>query len=339
MTQVLDFEPQNKIPNLNSVIERLAVQTHSSVSLTPLDETPWATFLAAHESEICYTYTFDMLDEENQKQPFTWLQSGTLVVVTIELPLSDITVTDTTIRSSILSGSWWTSVSNIETSEIGSFTQLELTVDSQWPYLIRGGRPDGLSCYFLAMIALGLKAPEMGEQWLRQGALLGNKLSLTSYAVHLFERHIWPQAFHFLCRAVLNFGDDMCGFLLAKLLIENDFHSDPPLAEYLLCRLCQNGFPRACYLLGALYLNGAPGVEPMPLKAKVLLQVASIRWEDQDAARLLSACDGQEEAEPAGTTAPAQGGATAVDWAIACGIAAGVITLGYFAMRAFRSSK
>jgi hypothetical protein len=335
MSQVLDFEPQNRVADVRAAVERLAVKTHGAVALAPLDESAWASFLLARESSIARVYSPAALGEEQQGQAVTWFQSGALIAVTIALPRSEIAATDAEVRCAALAGAWWGPVSGVEVSEAGELTQLALTVDSQWPYLVRGGAPDGLSCYVLALIALELKAPEMAELWLRHGALLGDRLALTSYAVHLFERQDWPQAFHFLCRAVLNFGDDMCGFLLAKLLVE----SDAPLAECMLCRLCQNGFPRAFYALANLYLDGAPGVEPMPQKAKLLLQIASIRWGDEDAARLLQTCGAKEEPEQ-GAPAGAPQSATAVDWAIACGIAAGLATLGYFVFRAFaRPSK
>jgi TPR repeat protein len=329
----LDLHPQTPIANLTSAIERLAAKARKSVDTTPPDESAWARVLDA-APPLSTAYTLDQLDAAHQKQPVTWFQSGAMISVTLEAPLSAISVDQSSVSSAVLRGAWWGPVASVDATAVGDFTQLVLVVESQWPYLVRGGDPDALSCYFLALVALDLKALPLAEAWLRQSALLGSDVGLRAYAIHLFETvDSVPQAIYFLCQAVLKFRDDHAGFLLAKVLLENAWSADPVLAENLLCRLCSNGFPDALTLLGRLYLTGARGVAPSPAKSQMLLQIAVIQTEDEEAARLLQTADFTEKAAP---PAPAPGAASALDWAVACAIAAGGAALAYYGVRLLR---
>jgi hypothetical protein len=286
MTFRLPFQPQNHIPDLEREIERLAAKSHSSIKLIQLDESSWLTFLAAHESSLTQTFTPDSLDEPDQIPPFNWTQSESIVTITIHLPASGITVDSTSISSSVLNGIWWTSPTNIEVTDNGDVTQVLLTVTSRWPYLVRGGSPDGLSCYFLAEIALVLKDAEWCVAWLSRGATFGNRQATVSYATQLFCMDD-PQAFHFLCRSVAAFSDPMCTLMLARILLREGAYYNPTLAEQLLYRLCEQEVELAFVPLARLYLSGADGVSTSPPNATVLLKLAKSKWGNEEAEHLL----------------------------------------------------
>jgi TPR repeat protein len=330
----LDLTPETPIANVTEAIERLAAKARKLVDSTPPDEASWAQLLEQGETSLSTVYTADRLDPNHRKQPVSWFQSDMMVSIALEIPLSAITVDRSSIASPILKGAWWGPVASIETVDIGECTQLVLTVESEWPYLIRGGDPDGFSCYFLALIALDLRVLKMAEAWLRQSALLGSDVGLRGYTIHLFETvGNVPQGIYFLCQSVLKFHEDASGFFLARVLLDNPWSVDAVLAENLLCRLCANGYPNAFVLLGQLYLRGAKGVPRMPAKAQLLLQVAAIQSEDEVAARLLQTAD---FTPPPATEEPAPNSVSALDWALACAIAAGGAALAYYAFRRFR---
>jgi TPR repeat protein len=330
----LPFAPQNPIDNLDQLITRLAVKTHSSITLKRIDESAWSSFLSANESSLTGTYSPDRLDEANRSQPFNWSQSDKSITVTIQLPSSDITVDSTSISSSALQGTWWESPTNVEVIEKGDVTELFLTVNSRWPCLIRGGNPDGLSCYFLAEIALELKQPALCAEWLRQGATLENKVATVSYAMLLFDMKEFNAAFHFLCRAVAAYNDGMCGVVLSRMLIDGAVYADARIAEQLLYRLCANGVEEAFIPLAKLYLSGAEGVAQARENARELLKIAVSQWKDEQAQELLK--ENGMDAEPVSTSQQSE--TSTLEWLLLGGFAAGVAAVVYFAARASRQS-
>ena len=99
-------------------------------------------------------------------------------------------------------------------------------------------------------------------------------------------------AAHFMARGAMHFGDHTCAFVLASMLIDGDgIDQNPPLAEYILCRLCKEGFKDAYYRLGLLYLNGGLGVKKMPKRAKKIFEISAFGLGEQIAAEKLEQTD------------------------------------------------
>jgi hypothetical protein len=235
--------PQNKFENLTSAVERLTALTHKFSGIEKLDETAWTAYLCEHDADVKGTFANDLLDEEERNKSVQWFCSKNFISMTLQLPLSEIELTTTGINSSLLRGTWWGGVSKVETFEVGGLTQFNLDVDGDWPYLIRGGNPDGTSCYFLACIAQSLNEPEFVRMWLLLGAIRESRSAMTSYATLLYDANQVAAGCHWLSRCVLRFGDDQCAFLLAMLLLNPSVKYDTGLAEALLCSCCRNGSP------------------------------------------------------------------------------------------------
>jgi hypothetical protein len=336
----MDAQPSRPIANITEAITRLATKTEGSDDPSPVDEAEWSSVLSARASEITEIHTFDQIDQAAEKQPFSWYQMDSMIAITFELPVSEINVNDKGITSPLLRGTWWGPISNFQMSEVGPFSQLVLTVDSQWPYLIRGGDPDPLSCFILARIAAEIDALELMRSWLRKGALGGNRIAAAAYAAYLTEINALERCVNFLCKAIVNFHDDLCGFLLAKILVGDSEYADPVLAENILCRLWSNGFLPAMGILARLYLNGAKGIKRQPAKAKLLLQLAVIQNDDEEAADLLKEGDFADRTDETEETADAAGGneegSSPLDWVIASGIAVAGVALTYFGFKVLR---
>jgi hypothetical protein len=194
----MDLEPQNKFENLTSAVKRLATLTHKFSDSTKLDETAWAAYISEHGAAVTRQFTTDQLDEEEMKEWVNWLCSDNFISITLKLPLSEVEVTTTRINSQVLCGTWWGGISKIETFEMGGITQINLDVDGDWPFLIRGGNPDGTSCYFLACIALSLDERDFARMWLLQGAVQESRSAMTSYAALLFEAKQIASGCHWL---------------------------------------------------------------------------------------------------------------------------------------------
>lgn len=346
-----DMTPQHRVENLSGELERIMASTHRHARIEPLDESSWLPFVTSHRSSVANTYGNDMLLEDDQRSPpFTWLQEGDRVVVTLQLSQSDVSVTAEGIDSSALRGRWWGAVSDVEAFDVGGITQITLSTAAgeHWPYLVIGGSPDAASCYFLGLVALELKQFEFAEMWLARSSCLECHSALTSYVMTLYDQGRYAESCHWAARCVLRFHDQLCGFVLAKCLLEGrGVAQSPGIAEFMLCRLVLQGFPDAFCELGRLYLNGAEGVEPMVEKAKYLLTLAAFQYGDGAAKELLEVADfspskreeestekeGKKEEEKKKKEDEEQPGV--VDWVITSGIVAAAAVAGYALFRRF----
>ena len=337
-----DLTPQNRIQNLTAVLERLAGDTYKYAKIVKLDETEWLPYIESHRGDVEQVYNSDALDAEDKTQPVTWLQDGDLVAITIQEPVDSITVDHEKIKCSSLHGLWWGPVKDVSVTGVGDITQINLDVDCRWACLVRGGDPDAVSCYYLALVALELKEHRMCQMWLQHGAILGNHTCMKDYAMVLTDNRQWAEAIHWLVRCVMLFQDHRCGYSLASVLLnhENNFLQDPRLAEFMLCRLCLEGFPEAYFRLGQLYLNGAEGVEPEREKARFLLSVAAVKFQDEAAMRILQDADFSQEGSGAAKEEEEEKeekeSTSVVDVAIVGGILVGLAAAGFAALRRFR---
>ena len=336
-----DLTPQNQIKNLTGVLQQILGATYKYAKITKLDETEWLAYIADHYQEVQQVYSTESLDEEDRDKAVTWLQDGDFISITIREPRDQITVDESRITCSSLKGIWWGPVKKVTVDDVGDLTQINLDVDIRWPCLVRGGDPDPDSCCYLALVALELKQLEMCQMWLRHGAILQSRTCMRSYAMVLTDNAQWPEAIHWLTRCIISFQDHRSGYTLASVLLrhDNDFMQDARLAEFMLCRLCLEGFPEAYFRLGRLYLNGADGVNPEPEKARFLLSLAAIRFQDEEAARILETADfsGEKKEEEEEVKEEEEKERTSpVDVAIAGGIIAGIAAIGFTAFRYFR---
>ena len=118
--------------------------------------------------------------------------------------------------------------------------EMELATNEHWPILIKGGMPDGLSAFYISTLASSIQYIDAVCYYLQKGAIYMNHSATTAYALSLLESEQTTAAAHFFARGALHFGDHICGFMLACLLIEGKaIEPNPPVAEYILCRLCK----------------------------------------------------------------------------------------------------
>jgi hypothetical protein len=335
--------PQNPVENLTAVLERLAVNTHKYVQLIPLNETKWTAFITSHLYDCPDDFNWQQNIPDVKVLPMKWFQDDSSITITLDVDSTEIEVDKERITSPSLKGHWWGSVSEIDITSLDKMTQIFLTLENpkRWPYLVRGGNPDGLSCYFLALICLRLGQSDFSLMWQRQGALLGNSFAIQAWAMSLVNFGQNHEAINWLCRSILQFGDHESAYVLAVLLLrKGESCYDPRLAEFLLVRLCLEQFSDAYSLLGELYLTGAEGVKRMPAKARFLLHMAVI-MDDENALKLLQEGNFSETEEPEkGKESPGQESqqdaqATVADWGIAAALVGSAVAVGYFTYRWF----
>ncbi|KAH0791528.1 hypothetical protein GPJ56_004515 [Histomonas meleagridis] len=292
---VTDLTPQNKIQNLTAELERIVASTYPYAKIEKLDENEWSTMIESRKNEVKGVYGSDDLLEDDRKQSTTWIHDNNVMVITLQTSKSEITCNEESIESPVLKGKWWGKVSNLEVTEIcDDVVQITFETDPEenWPCLIKGGDPDAVSCYYLAYISLELKELLFCDMWLAHASVLGNHSALLSYVTYLYDAEKYEACNHFAARCILKFGDQICGFILAKNLIEGKgVYQSGSIGEFMLCRLALQHFPDAYYELGRLYLNGCEGVQPMIEKAQFLLQMSAYRYGNQKAQEILKTAD------------------------------------------------
>lgn len=351
-----DIVPQNKIENLTSEIERIMTYTHKYAKIERLNEVTWLPFIQKEKSNVKNIYNNDMLiDEDKKNPPVTWIYENNKMFITLQAPKDDVQVTEERIDSPVLRGKWWGKVSDLEVLDVADIVQISFTTDEKenWPYLIIGDNPDGTSCYFLGLISLELHDPKFAEMWLARSSCLECHSAITSYVMTLFEQERYEECCHWASRCIIKFGDQLCGYILAKNLIDGrGVFKNPQIGEFMLCRLVLQGMPDAFCELGKLYLNGNDGVEPMVEKAKYLLTLAAYQFNDDEAKRLLNDADfspsrREEENEKNESenknnedkTDNNENSVSIIDWIITSGLVAATALTGYVLFRRFYKRK
>jgi len=329
----------------------MAGMTHKYIDLKPFDETEWSSFIEKNKKNVKIHCSEEYLVDGDKDASFKWIQDTITITIsiTLEIPENEIQCDENGIKSSKLNGEWWDKINNLEIVSVGELTQITFETEYEWPTLIKGGKPDGYSAFYLAIIALELKNSPFCECWLKYASIQGNHSAQVSYVLNLFDQERYEEAIHWLSRCILMFSDDMCGYLLANLLLEGKgYTQNAPIAEFILCRLSLQGFPSALTLLGKVYLNGYPGVKKEPQRAKMLFQIASIKFEDEEARKILDTADFSESVQTDSEVQPKEEEVekeekkhepTIFDYAIAGGVIASIFVLGYFSYKRFYRRK
>lgn len=351
MEEFPSFEPQNKIPNLEKEIERIATQTHKHITYLKInDETDWYPFV----DEICKSCDVicspQYCVEDSKDILYKWTQTDNYIQIVInDVPKDQIEIDEKHISCSKISGDWLWPIHDINVEEIGSITQIEFNTEdsTKWPLLIKGGQADGLSCFYISMIATQGKKNEVSSYYLQKGAMANHHSCTMAYALLVFEGATQEESVHWFARGVLNHADLTCGFCLCTSLIEGrGVEQNPRLAEYMLNRLCVEGFPDAFTRLGILYLQGAIGVKKMPKKAQQLLTIAAYQFMDEQAREILEktpwdqlitdeAKKEEEEKKKAEEEEKHKDDPGASDYIIAGGVLAGLVGAGVWAFNKF----
>ena len=302
------FEPQTKLENLSYCLERILMTTQSKWQPIKYDENKWFETIENHKKDIADGLVINerYLTADNNEKKYTWKQTDDF----IQIVLPNVNEEDVTINLEsnsisaygankeypfpVLSGVFWDKVKSFSTIQLGEITQIELTLESTdaWPILIKGMNPDGLSCFYIATLANCFNDKDAVLFYLQKGALYQNHSSTLAYALTLLDADNKPAAVNFFARGALTFGDHTCAFCLSSLLISGDgIGPNPPVAEYMLCRLCKEGFSDAYYRLALLYLKGDLGVEKMPKRAKKIMEIAAFGMNDEQALKTYQETD------------------------------------------------
>lgn len=347
--ELLDLVPQTKFENLSAIYLKIAGQYHKYATIKPLDETEWLEFINKNLEAIDTPLELDNLNDNDQEQKVKWFQEDNFMSITIQAQRDDITCTEERITSPVINGLWWGPIKNLDIMEIGDIVQITFDTTFKWPYLIKGGNPDGLSCYFIALIALQLKELELCNMWLKQASMLAQKSAMRSYAMVLVDAKQYNEAIHWLARGCALNQDVICEFTLASFLLEGiGIEQNAPLAEFIFCRLCLQGLPPAYTKLGRLYLNGAPGVAPMREKAHALLSIAGYQFGDDLAIKILETADfsdnkveakeesKEEKNNESEKETPKEESSTFLDWLIGGTVIAGASIGAYYLFNVVR---
>ena len=293
------LEPQTQIENLTHCLERILMTTQSAWKVIKFDEDNWYSKLEEHKQEFNSIVIDErVLTDDKNDIKYTWKQTDDYIQISLpnvdesavqfekERNFISVYGTDPQYQFPVLAGVFYGKVESLQTTSLGGITQIELQLESSehWPLLIKGGQPDGLSAFYIASLASTIQYFDAVLFYLQKGAIYMNHSATLTYALTLLEGGQKEAAAHFFARGALHFGDHTCGFMLSCLLIDGDaIEPNPPVAEYILCRLCKEGFNDAYMRLGNLYLKGNLGVKKMPKRAKKLLEIAAYGFNDADA--------------------------------------------------------
>ncbi|EAY10046.1 hypothetical protein TVAG_329330 [Trichomonas vaginalis G3] len=345
------FEPQNKIQNLQKEIESIAAKTHSYITYRKIDEEKdWYPYVEDICRKMEYVCGPKFCLEDAKDITYKWTQTDNYFqIVMTDVPKESITIDEHHISSPKLSGDWLWPVKDITVDVVGSITQIEFntTENVQWPLLIKGGNPDGLSCFYLALVANQSQKQDIALYYMQRGTMANNHNCAMAYALSLLEDASQEECVHWFARAVLNHADNTCGYLLSAALLDGrGIEPAPQLAEYILCRLCVEGFADAFTRLGILYLRGALGVKKAPKQAQQLLALAAYQYHDETAEKIYEATpwdqlisdqekQAEEEKKKIEEEEKHKDDPGVSDYLIAGGVVAGLIGAGIWAFNKF----
>jgi hypothetical protein len=234
------------------------------------------------------------------------------------------TISATAISSPLLSGEWWSPISELRVSRVDAQMLISFRPASRWPVLIRTGDSiDPHSMFFLSLYAMRVEAPSrFFVGWITMAASLGEPSAQHWLARTLLDREN-PASAYWLARSVLEHADGESTVVLCWMLWGGpDEFQNELLAESLLVSEANRGNGAAVMQLGWLYAKGGKAVAKDAQLGRKLLEIAAGPFQSEEAQKKLR----QLEQQPA-----------FVDYAIVFGIAACVVAGGVWLLRrAFR---
>ena len=289
LESIPDLTPQNKYENLMGTLNDIAEGLEANIKLEAFNEDSWIEFVDKNLEKFDHSYGPDHLNEnELHANDATWTQSDNQIMITLLTQKDKIKVDETGIECDVIKGKWWGPVKDIEVTSIGEedneITQITFSTTFTWPVLIKYGNPDAISAYYIALVALELERRDFFMMYLSYSAKNGCASSIRAYSLMCLESGRMEEAVYWNIQAINKFGDLLCGHVLAGLLAKGKgVKKDARLAEYILCRLVNEGFADAWYSLGVMYYEGNDGVEKNEEKAKFLFLFSAYQLNDERA--------------------------------------------------------
>jgi hypothetical protein len=234
----------------------------------------------------------------------------------------DATISSTSIASPLLSGDWWSPISDLAVLPRGEKMEISFRPEARGPLLIRtGASVDPHSMFFLALFAMRIQAPRhFFTGWMTMAASAGEPSAEHWLGRRLLEEEN-PESAHWLARSVLEHADGESTVILCWLLWGGPDHfRNEALAHSLLVNEANAGNGAAVIQLGCLYASGCPGIPKNVELGKRLLAIAA---------------DGFESAEAAAKLQEIESAPVALDYAIAVGVAAVAVVGGLLLFRRF----
>lgn len=283
----LEIIPQNNFDDLGEIYRKIIDRNHKYIKLSKIDEIEWLSYINRNIQSYEGSITINDLNESDRNHPVQWINKQNKITITLKENKNRISISKERIDSPVLKGIWWGEVKDYTVDEKDELVKIALITTFNWPFLIKGGDPDPLSAYFLAIISLRLGNKVFYNKWLEYSSNLGQKSAIRSYSMILVNKKRYLEAVYWLAKSAYLNQDHICEYVLSILLLSGQgIEKNAPLAEFLLCRLCKI-MPKALTKLGKLYYSGNTGVKIDKEQAYQLLRIAAEEYKDAAAQAIL----------------------------------------------------
>ena len=292
------MEPVSSIESVEAELTRVLNACDIEVTAS-LSESDWESRLATAEIPEEHELHRSALCDEFRDNPWEWCYqfedgASRIVITLYHTDPADVTATETSVRSPTLSGRWWAPVTDVKVSDYDGDARISFIPPVHFPVLIRNGpNIDMLSAHFLALISItALRDAKWFERWLIYAANLGEQNSQQDLGIYYVGLGLIDLAVYWLARCVREHNDEKAKLTLAILLwSEKSQIQNPPLAEHLLCELCNMGKPDAFLQLGNLLISGARGVPADVDRGLELLRRAAEEFNIPEAVEAIKAAE------------------------------------------------